>query len=103
MPFGLPDAYTRALNRQRREKDAFFLRFGGGLAGKETYRAGRYLDVAFREGDSTLVLDFNEAYNPSCAYSDAYRCPIPPAENTLACAIRAGERSFHEEVLEEVK
>jgi len=41
------------------------------------------------------VLDFNEAYNPACAFSDHYNCPIPPKANTLAVAIRAGEMDSH--------
>ena len=42
-----------------------------------------------------FTLDFNRAYNPYCAYNDAWRCPLPPSENWLAVAIRAGELSFH--------
>lgn len=62
--------------------------FRDATTGRESYPVGRYVTVA-REGDR-LVLDFNYAYNPSCALSPYYNCPIPPAENTLA-AIRAGE------------
>ena len=73
-----------------------FIPFRDALAGKETYGAGRYLDVPFNDGDTTVVLDFNEAYNPFCAYNDAYSCPIPPSENTLTYAIRAGEQLYHQ-------
>ena len=46
-------------------------------------------------GGGRFTLDFNRAYNPYCAYNDAWRCPLPPSENWLAVAIRAGELSFH--------
>jgi Uncharacterized conserved protein len=74
---------------------SLFVPFRDALAGKETYGAGRYLDLPFNDGETTLVLDFNEAYQPYCAYSDAYSCPVPPSENTLTSAIRAGERYAH--------
>jgi uncharacterized protein len=73
-----------------------FVPFRDALAGKETYGAGRYLDIPFNDGDTTVVLDFNEAYNPFCAYNEAYSCPIPPFENALTYAIRAGERLYHQ-------
>ena len=70
----------------------FFVPFRDATSGIETYGAGRYLDVAADE-DGSVTIDFNLAYNPYCAYSDAYSCPLPPAENWLAVAIRAGEKS----------
>ena len=72
-----------------------FVPFRDKTAGKETYGAGRYLDLNKRPGDQ-YVLDFNRAYNPYCAYSPYYSCPIPPSENNLPIEIRAGEMSFHE-------
>ncbi|MBK6663441.1 MAG: DUF1684 domain-containing protein [Thermoflexaceae bacterium] len=62
----------------------------------ETYGAGRYLDVEPLP-DGRLHVDFNYAYNPYCAYNDAWSCPIPPRENMLNVHIRAGERTFHDE------
>jgi len=59
--------------------------------GHETYPVGRYVD-AEPLGGERYVLDFNRAYNPSCAFSPLYNCPIPPRENVLAVAVRAGER-----------
>ena len=76
--------------------DAIFLPFQDANAGGETYGAGRYLDVDLEE-DGTVLLDFNEAYNPYCAYNDMWSCPLPPAENRLRVAIRAGEKSYREE------
>ena len=71
----------------------YFIPFVDSQAGKETYGAGRYLDPVELE-DGQIVLDFNLAYNPYCAYNDLYSCPIPPAENRLPVAIRAGEKNF---------
>lgn len=71
----------------------FFLPFQDANAGGETYGAGRYLEVE-PAGDDRLWVDFNYAYNPYCAYNEHWSCPIPPAENHLQVAIRAGERSF---------
>jgi uncharacterized protein (DUF1684 family) len=63
-------------------------------SGKETYPVGRYLDpVAL--GDGRYLLDFNLAYNPACAYSEHYNCPIPPRKNRLTVAVRAGEKDSH--------
>lgn len=68
-----------------------FLPFVDAGAGSETYGAGRYLDLPVLE-DGRLLLDFNYAYHPYCAYNPGYSCPIPPAENRLPVPIRAGER-----------
>lgn len=72
-----------------------FVPFRDKTAGEETYGAGRYLDLNKRPGDQ-YVLDFNRAYNPYCAYSPYYSCPLPPGENNLQVAIRAGEKIYHE-------
>ena len=65
--------------------------------GHDTYGGGRYLDVPLPAPEAkTAELDFNRAYNPFCAYNNAYSCPVPPAENRLQVAIRAGEKAFHE-------
>jgi uncharacterized protein (DUF1684 family) len=73
---------------------SLFVPFRDATTGKETYAAGRYLDL--RENTSgTYELDFNRAYNPSCAYGRGdYSCPVPPAENTLAVAVKAGEKKY---------
>jgi uncharacterized protein (DUF1684 family) len=69
-----------------------FVPFRDATSGKETYGAGRYLDL-HRHGDE-IVIDFNYAYNPYCAYNPDWSCPLPPAENWLKIPIRAGEKSF---------
>jgi uncharacterized protein (DUF1684 family) len=73
-----------------------FVPFRDKTSGRETYGAGRYLDLN-RRATNEYVLDFNRAYNPYCAYSPYYSCPLPPGENTLPVEIRAGEKLFHEE------
>jgi hypothetical protein len=72
-----------------------FVPFRDKTSGKESYGAGRYLDLNKRETNQ-YVLDFNRAYNPYCAYSPYYSCPLPPGENTLSIEIRAGEKVFHQ-------
>ena len=69
-----------------------FLPFRDATSGNETYGAGRYLDVE-PNGDGTVTIDFNMAYAPFCAYSEAYSCALPPYENWLDVPIRAGERN----------
>lgn len=75
----------------------FFLPFADGLAGAETYGAGRYLEPTPIAGDRFHV-DFNLAYNPYCAYNPNWSCPITPAENRIKLPIRAGERIFDEHI-----
>jgi uncharacterized protein len=70
-----------------------FMPFRDATSGKETYGAGRYLDLEEPDGDE-VVLDFNLAYNPYCAYSEAYSCPLPPPENWLSIPVRVGEKNF---------
>jgi len=72
-----------------------FLAFGDETSGDETYGAGRYLDVVKVKGSQTITLDFNNAYNPYCAYGGKYSCPFPPAENLLKIAVQAGEKTYH--------
>ncbi|GAA0873314.1 DUF1684 domain-containing protein [Gangjinia marincola] len=69
--------------------DYLFLPFTDRSNGVSSYRGGRYLDVRIPKKDS-LILDFNRAYNPYCAYNPKYSCPIPPEENDLPVAINAG-------------
>jgi hypothetical protein len=68
--------------------------FRDATSGHESYELGRYVDVK-KLPDGLFLLDFNLAYNPACAYSDHYNCPIPPRANLLPMAIRAGELDSH--------
>ncbi len=77
-------------------RGTLFLAFADATSATETYGAGRYIDLKKTPGASSIVLDFNKAYNPYCAYSDNYSCPFPPRENTLKPAIRAGEKKYHD-------
>jgi hypothetical protein len=70
-----------------------FLPFRDATSANETYGGGRYLEVAAPHNGRVHV-DFNYAYNPYCAYDDAWSCPIPPTENWLTVPIRAGEKAF---------
>ncbi|MDB0037844.1 DUF1684 domain-containing protein [bacterium] len=72
-------------------KDYLFIPFRDGTSRHETYGGGRYLDARIPD-NSTLLIDFNLAYNPYCAYSYRYSCPIPPELNTLKINISAGEK-----------
>ena len=70
-----------------------FLPFADATSGEETYGAGRYLDTHPLPGGQILV-DFNHAYNPYCAYNEQWSCPLTPFENRLQVPIRAGEKVF---------
>ncbi len=76
-----------------KSQHGFFIPFVDTQADKETYGAGRYLDPEQLPNEK-LVVDFNLAYNPYCAYNEMYSCPIPPAENRLKVAIKAGEMNY---------
>ena len=75
-----------------------FLPFTDGTSGEESYPAGRYIDIEMIE-EGRYVLDFNRAYNPSCAYGDPQRfaCPVTPKENRMIVRVEAGEKGFKEE------
>ena len=77
-------------------RDHLFIPFTDATSGEETYESGRYIDLEINHiSKDRFIIDFNKAYNPYCAYvSGKYNCPIPPAENRLAVAIRAGEKAF---------
>lgn len=71
-----------------------FVPFTDRTNGFGSYGGGRYLDVPLPAADADVVLDFNLAYNPYCAYSDTYACPVPPPDNRLKLQIEAGEMAF---------
>ncbi len=76
-------------------RDYLFLPFKDATSTKETYGGGRYIDL--RKGDiqdGHVILDFNKAYNPYCAYQEGYPCPIPPKHNLLSVAVEAGEKAY---------
>lgn len=75
--------------------DYLFLPFSDETCGKESYIGGRYIDMKIPKGE-TMIIDFNKAYNPYCAYNHKYSCPIVPLENDLKITILAGVKKFHE-------
>ena len=76
-------------------KDYLFLPFTDDTNGTDTYAGGRYIDLDAKDfKDNSVVIDFNKAYNPYCAFSGGYACPKPPDENHLEVAIKAGEKLF---------
>jgi uncharacterized protein (DUF1684 family) len=76
-------------------KNHLFLPFLDETNGHDTYGGGRYLDFETSDiKDNRVVIDFNKAYNPYCAFADGYSCPKPPEENYLRLEIKAGEKSF---------
>ncbi len=78
-----------------REDPNLFVPFRDGTSGAESYGAARYIDLEVQHDDRYAV-DFNYAYNPYCAYSEDYVCPLPPRENWLVVAVRAGEKKYHD-------
>ena len=87
------DGQPATLTVYSSDNGGVFVPFADATSGSETYGAGRYLDLHWHHGDR-LHVDFNLAYNPWCAYSPLYSCPIPPQENRLKVAVRAGEKDF---------
>jgi uncharacterized protein (DUF1684 family) len=79
-----------ALKGSKAHKNYLFLPFRDGTTAISTYGGGRYLDIE-KSKSKTWKIDFNKAYHPYCVYSHRYSCPIPPAENTVAPFINAGE------------
>jgi len=77
-------------------RDHLFIPFTDATSGEETYEGGRYINLDIHDiKDQRIIIDFNRAYNPYCAYvTGKYNCAIPPAENRLVVAIPAGEKTF---------
>ncbi|WP_425280026.1 DUF1684 domain-containing protein [Flavobacterium fluviatile] len=82
------------LSKLEKYKNHLFLPFSDLTCGKESYIGGRYIDLEIPKGN-TIAIDFNQAYNPYCAYNHNYSCPIVPLENDLNIAIKAGVKTFH--------
>jgi len=83
--------------RSNPQEEMLFVPFRDATSGKETYEAGRYLDLEPERNhtaEGKWILDFNQAYNPWCVYSEAYTCPFVPTENWLGVSIQAGEKNY---------
>ncbi len=76
-------------------EDYLFLPFNDLTNGNSSYGGGRYIDLEIPSEESkTIVIDFNKAYNPYCAYNGKYSCPIPPSENTIPLEILSGVKAY---------
>lgn len=82
--------------RDEKYKDYLFLPFTDDTSGEDSYGGGRYMDVMISDEkpDGTIVLNFNNTYNPYCAYNDKYSCPLTPRKNHLDIEIKAGIKVF---------
>ena len=84
---------TYRLDALQGDDGGLFLVFGDQTNGRETYGGGRFLDTQ-PPRDGTVVVDFNKAYNPPCAFTAFATCPLPPPHNRLALAVGAGEKKY---------
>lgn len=83
------------LMRMEAYRDHLFLPFKDATNATETYGGGRYIDLEISDiSNGKITIDFNKCYNPWCAFSAGYNCPIPPKENHLTTGIKAGEKKF---------
>ena len=72
----------------------YFLAFYDETSAITTYGSGRYLEIDYEKGQTQVSLDFNLAYNPYCAYTTGYSCPVPPLQNNITIPIEAGEKNY---------
>ena len=77
------------------ESESLWFLFADRTSGRETYGAGRFLYSEALPVNGRLLVDFNKAYNPPCAFNDYSTCPLPPLENRLDLFVAAGEKTFH--------
>lgn len=87
--YQLPVYQSSSLMKTQEYKDYLFFPFTDLTNGIESYHGGRYIDLRIPEGEE-IIVDFNKAYNPYCAYADGFSCPIVPKENHLDIRIPAG-------------
>jgi uncharacterized protein (DUF1684 family) len=77
------------------EPQSLFMIFADETTGKETYGAGRYLEIPLPDAQGRVVIDFNKAYNPPCSFTSYATCPLPPPQNKLSLRIDAGEKKYN--------
>ena len=77
------------------DSDKYFIIFADETNGEETYGAGRFLYTDAVDSNGYTWIDFNEAYNPPCAFTEFATCPLPPMQNRLPIKISAGEKNYH--------
>lgn|GEM_PF-399759 len=100
--FRLPVYQSKDLMTTTEYGDYLFFPFTDETNGKQTYAGGRYIDLRIPKAGDELVIDFNMAYNPYCAYSSKYSCPLVPAENQMDIEVPAGVK-FHEKEKSEAR
>lgn len=88
--FEIPVYQSKMLMAMPQYKDHLFFPFTDSTNSILTYGAGRYIDLQIPKEGNTIILDFNKAYNPFCAYSDGYSCPLVPKDNNIDMEILAG-------------
>ena len=94
-PFHLTVYQSEQLMKNEEYKNYLFVPFTDLTSGEQSYAGGKYIDLMLEDiKNNTILLDFNKAYNPYCAYATGYNCPIPPRENDLPVEIKAGEMAF---------
>lgn len=95
----LPVYQNLKLKKDPKHKYHLFLPFRDKTSNEQTYGGGRYIDLSIKDIDDNgmIEVDFNKCYNPWCAYGTGYSCPIPPKENRIPVAVKAGEMNFGKE------
>ncbi|HET6267553.1 MAG TPA: DUF1684 domain-containing protein [Acidobacteriota bacterium] len=82
-----------------KEEDQLFILFKDQTSGKETYGIGRFVNTDAPDAQGKVILDFNKAYNPPCAFTSYATCPLPPPQNRLAMRVEAGEKKYTNEAV----
>lgn len=90
--YEVPVYQSKMLMTMEKYKDYLFFPFTDLTNGDLTYTAGRYIELSIPKSGNAIILDFNKAYNPYCAYTDGYSCPIVPVDNHLDVEVLAGVR-----------
>lgn len=86
----------RLIGLGNEDSTSLWFLFADRTSGRETYGAGRFLYSDGMPENGRVVVDFNKAYNPPCAFNDYSTCPLPPQENRLKLAVTAGEKKYHD-------
>ncbi len=86
------DGTLQRLHPTRQTNGSLFMVFRDATSGETTYPGGRFLEAPAPDDDGRVVLDFNRAHNPACAFTPFATCPMPPAGNALSIAVEAGEK-----------
>ncbi len=98
-PYSLFAYFSPEESTEEKYKNHLFIPFTDLTNGDETYGGGRYVDILTTDiKKGKVTIDFNKTYNPYCAYTTGFNCPIPPKENDLNLLVKAGEKNFKKPV-----